>query len=405
MHPGVEVVGKIRNGKKYVITLTIGLWLTVPLYAVEKSAATEQTSWLAVNREGLFRPVVAFETWATYTVDRKTGGEIDRNRGDVSFRRLRFGGKGTPWSWLSYSFQLYLDRLGEDPYAATKGSYGGGPGIWNAFITAKLLKNSELLNVHAGYYWAAISREFNTCPWAVGSFDKSRANWYLRNFITGKGNGIENGVGLGGMQQFGIVGIGYRAGAYEPQAYADAGYPDHLYTGRLMVSIGDPEQTKYRYTLSGNQWGRRTGITIGTGFASQNSGRLSDSLVFTGSTAWGGDMLVNFIGLRIDGEYFVMKRTADGRKDFNGSEWHIRLGYAFTAGKTLVEPCISFDRYDGEGSKALFKYLGDDRTFDIGVNWYLNRDNLKVALHYVNQNGSISDNTGDYIGLAFQFRL
>ena len=405
MHPEVTGVGKKRDHIVRVSVLVVALWLAGTVRAADKDGTAEQPSWLAVNKEALFKPVVAFETWATYTMDRETGGDEDLNRGDVSFRRLRMGGQGTPWSWLGYSFQLYLDRLGEDGYAATKGSYAGNPGIWNAFITAKLLKNSELLNVHAGYYWAAISREFNTSPWAVGSFDKTWASWYLRNFITGKGNGIENGVGVGGMQQFGVVGVGYRAGAYEPQAYASADHPDHLYTGRLMVSFGDPEQTKYNYTLSGNQWGKRTGITIGTGFASQNSGRLSDTLAFTGSTAWGGDMLVNFRGLRIDGEYFMMKRTADGRKDFDGSEWHIRIGYAFNAGKTLIEPCISFDRYDGEGNKALFKYLGDDRTFDVGVNWYLNRDKLKVALHYVNQDGSISENTGDYIGLAFQFRL
>jgi len=351
-----------------------------------------------------FKPVVAFQTWVTRSMDEKKNGVTNRNRGDVSFRRFRFGAGGSPSEWLDYTFQLYLDRLGEDEYAATKGSYGG-IGIWNAMITAKLVPGTDIVDLHAGYYWAAISRECNTGPWAVGSFDKTQADLHLRSFTTGKSNGIESGIGIGGMKQFGQIGISYRAGTWEPQSFTSAKYASRLYTGRVMFSIGDPEQTRYGYMLSGNQWGKRTGITIGAGAATQHNGRLSDTLYFDMSNAYGGDLLINWKGMRIDGEYFIMHRTAAGRADFDGTEWHLRGGYGIPYLKTVVEPCICYDAYNGEGSKTLFKSIGDDNTLDFGVNWYLRQDRIKLSLHWLIQDGTAASNTGDVFGTQLQLKL
>ena len=383
---------------------------TLSLIAQENNEVTNnkpqinnKSPFLEVNKEQLFKPVVALESWATYSIGEEKNGSEYADRGDLSFRRFRFGGKGSPYTWLSYSFQLHLDRLGEDSYASTKGSYGGID-IWNAFITARLLK-SDLLNLHAGYYWAAISREFNTSAWAVGSFDKTRADWYMRNFITGKGNGIESGIGLGGLKNFENFGISYRLGTYEPDAFTSSEYGSRLYTGRIMFSIGDAEQEKYGYMLSGNQWMKRTGITLGLGASTQSDGKLSDTLYFDNSMAYGTDLLINYKGLRMDGEYFIFKRTAQSYSDFDGTEWHVRAGYSFMIGTTYLEPAVTYESYEGEGSKALYKYIGDDNTWDIGLNWYINKEKLKLATHYIIQDGSTSPNTGDYIGFAFQYKL
>jgi hypothetical protein len=378
--------------------------LTLKAQETDKSTTAKNSLFLEVNKEKMFTPVVVLESWATYSMGEQKSGTEYANRADVSFRRFRFGASGAPYSWLKYSFQLQLDRLGEDGYASTKGSYGG-LGIWNAYITAKLLKNSELLNFELGYFWAAISREFNTCPWAVGSLDKTRANWYMRNFITGTGNGIESGVALGGLKNFDEFGIGYRIGTYEPDLYKSAAYASRLYTGRVMVSFGDPEQSTYKYMLTGNQWRKRKGITLGLGGSTQSNGALTDSTYYDLSSAYGADILINYNGLRVDGEYFLFHRTATKVEEFKGAQWHIRVGYSFILAGKYIEPVVAYDNYEGEGAKTLYKYIGDDNTFDIGVNWYINKDKLKLALHYVVQEGSVSSNTGDYIGLACQLRL
>jgi hypothetical protein len=180
------------------------------------------------TEDEIFRPCIVLETWGTYSINE----EEYKNRTDFSLRRLRFGAGGKPQPWLSYDFQLHADRLGQDKFAATKGAYKG-IGIWNAYLSAKVLKNNELLNIHAGYLWAAVSREFINAPWAVSSFDKTMAVWYLRSFITGKGNGIESGIAAGGMANSGLWGLCYRIGTYEPEAYNSGDYSDRLFTGRI----------------------------------------------------------------------------------------------------------------------------------------------------------------------------
>lgn len=143
-----------------------------------------------------FTPVVMLESWTTYSMNEEKNGTEYDDRPDVHFRRLRFGGKGELYDGISYAFAFHYDRLGEDEYAATKGSEGEAVDVWNAYISARLLKGSELFNLHMGYFWAAISRETNTSPWAVSSFDKAYSDWYLRKFMTAQGNAIESGMGL-----------------------------------------------------------------------------------------------------------------------------------------------------------------------------------------------------------------
>lgn len=396
-----------------VIGVLCLLWLSYNVQAedktkepTDKEAETEQeqSPFLQVNKDALFKPVMALEGWFTHTLSETDGETSSPAREDMSFRRFRFGGSGSPYSWLSYSFQLHLDRLGEDDEASTKGSYGG-INIWNAYITARLLPKSDLLNLHAGYYWAAISRQYNTSPWAVGGFDKTRACWYMRKFMTGRGNGIESGIGIGGLKNFKKFGISYRLASHEPAAYASSEYASRLYSGRVMFTFGEAEQSRYKYMLSGNQWHSRKGVTLGFGGATQSDGMLSDTLYFSKSASYGADILINYGGLRIDGEYFKMNRQASSLKDFNGTEWHLEAGYSFILHNRYLEPVICYDKYEGEGNATLYSYTGVDKTLDIGLNCYLNKDKLKLALHYLMQDGSLVSNTNDYIGLACQVRL
>ena len=359
---------------------------------------------LSLNTEKAFKPNIAFETWGTYNIAKGENASETANRFDVSFRRLRLGASGNPYPWLNYTFYFYMDRQGEDDYAFTKGSYGG-IGIWNAFITAKLFKDSDLLNLHAGYFWAAVSREYNTSPWAVSSYDKTQTAWYLRNFVTGKGNGIESGIALGGLKNFEGFGMIYRIGTYEPQKYISAEKGSRLFTGRIMFSIGEPEQNNYKYMLSGNQWGKRKGVTFGFGASTQSNGALTDTSFWNNSSTFGADILIDYKSLRIDGEYFFLKRTAGYMNNFNGTEFHFRGSYLINFHKTFVEPSFTYQKYDGDGNKSLYKYIGIDETYDFGVNWYLDKQKLKLALHYVLQQGSLSAGLGDYIGVACQIKL
>ncbi|GAF05629.1 porin [Saccharicrinis fermentans] len=361
-------------------------------------------AWNQWQADKCFRPWVVMEAWATYSINEEQGDRTYANRGDISLRRLRFGGSGSPYSWLRYSLQLSMDRIGEDPFASTKGSYQGVD-IWNAYMTAKLSPKHDLLNLHVGYFWAQISREYSTVAWTQGSFDRTRANWYLRKFLTGKGNGIESGMALGGQKNMNGFGFSYRVGTFEPTQSMEAQHPARLYTSHLIFSLGDLEQDSYKYRLRGNDWGKRKGISLGLGASSQAAGMSNDSVCFDSSYAWGMDILFCYSGFRLDGEYFKLKRTAEGYGHFNGKEWHIRFAYNLMLGHEFFEPVLTYDRFEGSGSKSVYNYVGDDHTLDVGVNWYLNKERFKLSVHYLVQEGSVASNTGDYLGLGFQWKL
>ncbi|MBN1117381.1 MAG: hypothetical protein JXA77_09270 [Bacteroidales bacterium] len=399
----------IKNFSDKIISCSILLIIITkfqPLLSQQpdKAEKTSLQDFLALNQENLFTPLICMESWLTYSMGEEKNGEKFENRADVLFRRFRLGAKGSPYNWLGYSFQISLDRLGEDSYAATKSSCSG-PNIWNAYISAKLLQKSDLLYLNAGYYWAVISRETQYSSWAVGSFDKTRADWYLRDFTTGRGNGIESGIGIAGIKNFNKFGISYLLNTFEPSAFLSSEYASRLYTGRLMVSFLESEFPKYSYLLCGNQWRKRTGVTLGFGASTQSNGKINDTLFYTKSNTFGADILINYVGLSIDGQYYLLSRSAESLTDFEGALWHIRMAYTFETGKTFFEPCISYENYEGTGPNSIYTYTGEDETLDIGVNWYLNKDKLKLALHYIYQNATVSTNVGDYYGVNAQFRL
>lgn len=371
------------------------------VYAEGDLSENVQTiSSLQLDKANMFKPIVALEAWATYS----SGESECVDRTDVNLRRFRFGASGQPYAFLKYSFMMHFDRIGEDGFASTKGSYNG-VGLWNAYATVKVLKNSELLNLHVGYFWAAVSREFMTSTWAVGSFDKSYSSYYLRHFVTGAGNGITSGIALGGVKNFDHMGLSYRIGTYEPGAYLSADCSSRLYTGRVMWSIGEPEATSYKYMTGGNRWSKRKGVTLALGGSTQSDGALSETLDFDHSWTYGADVLWDYGPLSITGEYYVMGRESEGYEAFEAITYNVRAGCNFNFKSTFIEPNVSFNHYQSSGDAELYKFIGDDSTLDLGVNWYLNKDKLKLSLHYVMQDGSAASNTGDYIGAGFQFRL
>ncbi|MGQ1946838.1 hypothetical protein ACT3CD_07020 [Geofilum sp. OHC36d9] len=357
---------------------------------------------LAFDSDKLFIPVVAIETWAIQSFNKGTEDNDIAGRLDVMMRRFRFGGKGMPVKWLGYNFELCLDWLGKTIYSPVRGSYSGVD-VWKAFVSLNPLKTGDWLHLHVGYIQAVVSREYNTSSWTVGSFDKTQSSWHLRYFNTGKGNGIESGLLLGGLKNFEKMGFSYRVGLFSPQKYQSAGYVSPLVTGRAMLTIGEPEQTNYSFMLSGNHWGHRTGVSVGVGASYTGKTEAAD-LVWQSSVSYGGDLLINCRSWQLDAQYYRMTREYLA-SEYAGSGLIVRLSYCLKVANTILEPCLCYDKYVGEGEASLYQYIGDNITRDVGVNWYLKNDKLKVSLHYLEQSGNLSVDRGNYLGTALQFRL
>jgi hypothetical protein len=75
------------------------------LYADESTESRRSTAaWpLTIDAAKAFKPIVALEAWATYSMDETKGAVETAHRADVSFRRLRIGASGKPLEWLSYT--------------------------------------------------------------------------------------------------------------------------------------------------------------------------------------------------------------------------------------------------------------------------------------------------------------
>jgi hypothetical protein len=179
----------------------------------------------------------------------------------------------------------------------------------------------------------------------------------------------------------------------------------------------------YRLSPEINFFGARTGITFGGHYSYQKatdeiwdtsaikydavkktySGAVKYVGGFQKNGSFGGDFVANFMGLTVDGEYDVMARSVNGvsfhrdsvkapAANFIDRVFHLRTGYSIPLPKgQFLEPAIMYTEFDGAGASTLYPN-GIDHILDAGLNWYLNKNNFKIAAHYIKQGGKPKSN-------------
>jgi hypothetical protein len=181
-------------------------------------------------------------------------------------------------------------------------------------------------------------------------------------------------------------------------------------TARVSATLGDAENKGYRSNADFNFFGKRSGITLGAFGAWQGPQDLDTIGAaydggFKRNTAFGGDFQANWKYLELDGELDFMQRSfsiADtgalykvatkAASYVKGTEyqdrvWHIRGGYSIPVmNGQFMEPTVMFSQFFGDESSPV-NPDGKDQVLDAGVNWYLQKNNLKLSLHYVAQDG------------------
>ena len=128
-----------------------------------------------------------------------------------------------------------------------------------------------------------------------------------------------------------------------------------------------------------------------------NAARQGETEKFQSTTAYGPGLLLNWGALNLDGEWMWLKREGTdslGSLNASSATGHIRLGMNFQAGKYVLEPTFMVMKFKGgmsateQADAASLKLsAGEETTYDLGVNWYLDGRNLKLALHYTWRNG------------------
>jgi hypothetical protein len=361
------------------------------------------------------QPFASVQLWSVYTMDEKLqlteNGALEDVQDRLNFltRRARIGFKGKPYKGLSYLLNIQYDNLGKDRFGAIRGAVNSGTlGILDAFVTYKVSRKTDLFHITAGYFHPQFSRECITGDMNVNAFDKSALQGYVRGHITGKSYGRTTGINLGGMQGFGLVTLGYNISICNNNTTAadatetSGKFWSPLVVDRITLSIGDPDKTSYSMMYEANNYfSERKGITIG--FNSSRQGRTD---TFSSNTFAGIDVLLNYGALNLDAEGAKLARRVEGQT-YEMTTWQIRGGYNIVIGKKVfIEPVAMFMSFEGDAGATS---EGFEEMVGLGVNWYLNKKNLKLTLHYVQQRGfgdngytdEVTFKKGDFVGAGF----
>lgn len=366
---------------------------------------TAPQRWL--SRSSRYAPEVkAFvQLWGIYSTgmevyqsDLKKYVPVD-DRFNVSFRRARVAFTGEPYQHLKYNIVFFYDQAGRDILSSGVGGTNKADpavGVLDAFLQWKIGKG-EALNLVGGWFRPQVQRESITTAWATSSFEKSMSQNYLRNHLVGTGLGRAAGLNLGGLVGRGKVNFNYNLGIFNPITAALSGSSvgeryAPLLAGRVSLSLGDPESSKYGISYDINFFNKRKGLSLDFSAA-----RQGETEQFQSSTAFGPGILLNWGPLNLDGEWMFLERAGtDTTGSFTANEGtgHLRLGVNVPAGKFVLEPVFMVMQFKGgtdakeQSQAALLKMqAGEETTYDLGVNWYLDGKNLKLALHYTWRNG------------------
>jgi hypothetical protein len=381
------------------------------------------------------------QLWDVTTFDAAgAGGAPAADRSDLFVRRGRFGVKGQAYPRVSYRVWFAYDNLGKDPLSAAPGGVQADNKdlyVWDAYFTIAL--DDTWAHLTAGYFRPQIGRESITSAFAVNSLVKALANGYLREHVVGRSNGRETGLNLGGLLRGDGRGLRWDVGIFDTNHAGIAGSGGAewapLWTGRLALTLGEPETDRYGLGYAVNDFGERPGLTVAVNGSWQGqtvetvleSFDLVNGLVrtylggFRRNASWGADLRLNRGPLSLTAEYDVLHRrfgaplvaTAD---DLHGDEYtdrvgHVRAGWnLFLRNGQVLEPTLMYSRFAADRLSALHPG-GEHELLALGVNWYLDRNRWKVALHWVRQDGepvsgyggSSGDRRGNFLGLGLQF--
>lgn len=388
------------------------------------------------------------QIWGVGTYDPKSadnGAAVDP-RADLYLRRYQLAFKGNAYADLSYQFSLAMDNIGKDSLTGTVGGpQNSNPTtiqVQDAFFGWKAWGN--LGNVTFGLFKPVLSRSLITSFTSTTSLDVPLAYTYERDHLYTASTARASGVDLGGVWSSDTgkgVTVGYDFGFFDvmqdknssSSTPVSAAKWAPLLTGRLSVTLGDPEAKGYGITRSDNSLGGRNGITLGLFGSYQGATILridsstalsvkggtgkntvasltttSDSLTsklsrkyvggFKLNSVTGADVQVEFRRLTLGGEVAWLYREfedADAAKwkgvlpagNYTDFTWHVRAAYAIQVKKTFVEPSVMFTRFEGDDLSAT-NAKGEDQQLDMGVNWYIQKNNVKLGLHWILQDGS-----------------
>ncbi len=395
-----------------------------PLLLAQSVSPEPAKKFALKNPDLKISPFIQLQAWGVRSLERSTQLDTDPNldsaeqRTNFYLRRGRFGFRGKPYENLSFMLSLYYDNTGHDSMGATRGGTNpasSGPttvGVWDSYLTWKVSEN-DLFHITAGYFTPQISRESMTSPFRISSFEQAPSQSYVRRSVIGRSYGRSTGINFGGLKHNDGFGINYNVGVFNKNTTGkdkneSQGDDNSLvYVGRMAATFGDEEMKKYGLGYQTNYFGRRNGLTLALNGSTQERTPL-----YKANRVIGADLLFNYGNLNVDSEFHYIYKKGLGKDSYaRARTGHFRMGYNFfLENGTVIEPALMLSSFFGdEGSD----YTGRDTVYDVGLNWYLDENNYKLYVHYVNQDGDGSNTVhkngsyhyGDFVGVGLTLQF
>ncbi|MFN7118459.1 MAG: porin [Saprospiraceae bacterium] len=374
-------------------------------------AQTIFDNWLKNQENFKIEPFLSLQLWSTYTLGQEVYNinnkqyELVDNRLNILLRRARLGFRVEPLRQVQFTLALGYDGIGRDVHSGLVGVTNNGNqpsiGVVDAFLHWKILKDSEGFNLVGGYFRPQLSRESMTGAWAVTSMDKAAAQNYLRAHLVGVNLGRVPGINIGGL----LINkhLHYNFGIFNPLFQSNNGNSTGiqyapLLVGRVALTLGEPEMDHYKIVYDINYYNERKGITLALGAAWQGETDL-----FRNNAVASLDLLLNYNALNIEGEWnwlwrggkrSLLDQTIDPFV-YQSETGYLRASYNIIINnKIFLEPSFMLSRFYGgmnaleqDHAKAVSAFAGQDFSYDMGINWHLQRRNLKIMLHYTWREG------------------
>ncbi len=398
-------------------TAALGWIITLLFLMVAVAAFSQKTfdNWLKKKNGAGIEPFIMLQLWSNYSIGQEVYNpgaaqyEPAEDRINVLLRRARLGFRAEPYDGLQFTFVTAYDLIGRDVNSALVAGDNNGSQpeffIWDAFLQWKIGKQSEALNLVGGYFRPQFSRENITSGWSVNSMEKALSQNYIRAHLLGTGPGRAVGINIGGL--LANRSINYNFGIFNPVFQANGGNStgknfSPLLVGRLAYNLGNPEMDSYKIAYDINYYGQRRGLTLGASGAWQGKTDL-----FEQNYAASLDALLNLGAFNLDGEWNWLWR--EGERTLSNQErraftylsetGHIRMGYNLVLlDKFFWEPVFMLMQFNGAknalqqaDAEAIKASSGSETTYDAGINWYLNKKNLKIMFHYTWRDGDPGD--------------
>lgn len=317
------------------------------------------------------------QLWDVFSLLNEDDPDASR-RNTIFIRRGRIALKGTAFEKIDFKVQVAYDGVGKDQKLVHFGSsnefeYNSIFVLWDAYFTYRFTK---WFNATFGYFRPQVGRENITSAVYIVDFEKALTNSLPRLHMVGRGNGRESGMNIGGLLGAGFFHINYNLGLFNGTSERIMGSGmiwNPLLSGRLALSIGDPEMEEYGLQYYQSYYGKRKGITI-----AYNQTYQGETEVFEKNIVRGVDVLLNYGPLDFIAEYDHLVRDT-----LNGNETMRSLDQVYSL-KAYYNMIIFQKRLLTAGYSYTESFEGEEQLFhDIGANLLFYEDKLKIGFHYI----------------------